>query len=298
MKFLKMLLVTALMFMLVQSLAIAAPKAGHSYSSTLKVKFYSESLQKSMSMNVYLPPNYDEQDKYPVLYLLHSYKTNENQWFDTLKIAEKADALIAAGRIEPLIIVAPRIDNSFGVNSSELPGYEEGSGNPGDDGVLHTGKYEDYITKDVISYVDTHFNTSKSRNSRYIGGTSMGAFASLHIGFRHPDLYSKVGGHSPALFVGDMWAPLEKLLYPTPEVRKENDPLLLAASKKLNKLKIYLDMGDQDSFKDATTKLKDTLSGVKTKSLDFHINKGGHDDAYWSSQIDNYLLFYAGADEE
>lgn len=128
----------------------------------------------------------------------------------------------------------------------------------------------------------------------------MGGFAALHIGLRHPNLYSKVGGHSPALFVGPMWEVLEKMVYPTKEIRKENDPIALAASQKLNKLNIYLDIGEQDAdFKEPAKKINEVLSGVKTKSLEFHINKAGkHDDAYWSSQIENYLLFYAGAETE
>ncbi len=299
MKFMKVLGVALLICLLGQSLVSAAPRASHPYSSTLKATFYSESLQKNMRLNVYLPPNYDSQDRYPVLYVLHSYKLNEDHWFDALGITKKSDALIAKGSIEPLIIVAPEIDNSFGVNSSKQPGYAEGSGAPGDEGVLYTGMYEDYITKDVVSYVDTHFNTLKSRNSRYIGGTSMGGFSALHIGFRHPELYSKVGGHSPALFDGPMWDVLEKMIYPTKEVRKQNDPLYLAANQKLNKLQIYLDMGDQDDFKVVTQKLSDILKGVKTKSFEFHVNKGGHhDDAYWSSQMENYLLFYAGVEPD
>jgi enterochelin esterase-like enzyme len=127
----------------------------------------------------------------------------------------------------------------------------------------------------------------------------MGGFAALHIGLRNPNLFGKVGGHSPALFVGQMWEPLEKLVYPTQEIRKASDPLILAANQKLNKVQIYLDMGDQDDFKDATKKLNDIFSGVKTKSFQFHVTKGGHhDDAYWSSQVENYLQFYAGPESE
>ncbi|MEK4513289.1 MULTISPECIES: alpha/beta hydrolase [Paenibacillus] len=302
MKLFKALLCTLVILLAVgvgQQTSIAASSKIARTSSNMNVKFYSESLKKDMILNVYLPPNYDCQDKYPVLYVLHSYKLNENHWFNDLKITEKADELIASGKIEPMIIVAPRIDNSFGVNSSELPGFIKESGNPTDEGVLYTGKYEDYVTNDVVSFVDTHFNTIKSRQSRYIGGTSMGGFSALHIGLRHPQLFSKIGGHSPALFVGEMWAPLEKLVYPTAEARQNNDPIALAASQKLNKVSIYVDYGDQDDFKEVGKKLDEVLKGQKIKSYEFHINPGGHhDDAYWSSQMENYLQFYGGIDQD
>lgn len=240
-----------------------------------------------------MPPNYHEQKKYPVLYVLHSYKLNENHWFQDLGVTQTADELIAAGKIEPMIIVAPRIDNSFGVNSAELPGYIAESGKPGDEGVLFTGKYEDYITKDVVNYVDQHFKTISSRKGRYLGGTSMGGFAALHIGFNHPELYSKVGGHAPALLTGDLWPPLAKLVFPTTAAREHNDPLALAASRNLHQLNIYLDCGDQDDFKQAVADLDGLLKGRKTASYQYQFTPGGrHDDAYWRSQMVNYLMFY------
>lgn len=274
----------------------AAPQSAVPSSSTMKVSFYSKSLQKNMRLNVYLPPNYDRKHNYPVLYVLHAYKLNEDHWFNDLQITQKADEMIEKSSIKPLIIVAPEMDNSFGVNSSVQPGYQAGSGNPGDDGVLTTGMYEDYVTKDVVPYVDSHFNSIRSSNSRYIGGTSMGGFAALHIGLRHPALFGKVGGHSPAIFDGPMWEPLEKMLYPSETIRQANDPLILAATSKLNHVQIYVDMGDQDDFKDAVRKLDGILSKAKTQSYQFHVTQGAHhDNAYWSSQIENYLTFYAGA---
>jgi S-formylglutathione hydrolase FrmB len=32
---------------------------------------------------------------------------------------------------------------------------------------------------------------------------SMGGFAALHIAFTHPDMFTKVGGHAPALLFMD-----------------------------------------------------------------------------------------------
>jgi esterase/lipase superfamily enzyme len=70
---------------------------------------------------------------------------------------------------------------------------------------------------------------------------------------------------------------------------------VLASTQKLNRLSIYLDCGDQDDFKAATNQLNGILQTQKTKSFEFHTTPGGkHDDAYWSSQMENYLLFYGG----
>lgn len=126
MKVRKLLFVVVSLFLLLQQSVFAEAKqekGKHSASSTMKVSFYSEALGQNMRMNVYLPPDYEAKEKYPVLYVLHAYKLNEDHWFQALHITEQADTLIAAGKIEPMIIVAPEIDNSWGMNSADEKKY-------------------------------------------------------------------------------------------------------------------------------------------------------------------------------
>ena len=59
--------------------------------------------------------------------------------------------------------------------------------------------YEDYFINEVIPTIDNKFKTLKNRNSRFVGGASVGGYIALHNAFRHPDLFSKVGGHMPAI---------------------------------------------------------------------------------------------------
>ena len=59
--------------------------------------------------------------------------------------------------------------------------------------------YEDYFIKEVIPLIDKEFNTIKTKEGRYVGGISAGGYAALHNSFRHQDLFSKVGGHMPAI---------------------------------------------------------------------------------------------------
>lgn len=297
MKWRKMLFVLVAVLLLVQQSVIAAPYGGRDASTTMKATFYSESLEKNMNVNVYLPPGYNKSNRYPVLYVLHAYSSNEDHWFQALKITEKADQLISSGRIEPMIIVAPKIDNSWGMNTAKKAGVWDGK--PDDPKAWHEGLYESYITQDVIHYVDTHFSTLPSRKGRYIGGVSMGGFAALHVAFRNPQLFSKVGAHAPALFLDEMWKPLHDKIFPTDQARKERDPIYLAQSQNLAKMEIFLDIGNQDDFQTPAKKLDEVLSQKKTKWYEFHLVEGGHhDDAYWSSQVEQYLLFYGGTDRK
>ncbi|WP_379127739.1 alpha/beta hydrolase [Paenibacillus sp. sgz500958] len=248
-------------------------------SSIQTITFHSVSLDRDMRFNIYLPEGYSEERKYPVLYLIHGLGSTETMWMPDLGMNETADQLIAGGKIKPLIMVTPQIDHSFGFNSG-IKGY-----------------YSDYISKDLVTFVDNHFSTDVSRDSRYIGGLSMGGWAALHNAFIHPEVFSKAGGHSPALWLDD-WtnAPEEHYtLYPSEEARQLRDPIRLAATEDLQGMKIYLDCGDRDNnkFYEGTEKLYKALQ-ARNIPVEYHAFPGGHDDAYWKAHESDYLLFYAG----
>ncbi|SEB91609.1 Enterochelin esterase [Paenibacillus sp. GP183] len=265
-------------------------------SEIQKITFYSKSLNQNKKMNIYLPKGYSSAVHYPVLYLIHGYTGNETNWVPGMGIDQAADKLIEAGKIVPLIMVSPELDNSYGINSSQTYSVT----NPGDPNTTYNGMYEDYLNNDVIGYVDSHYSTLAKRESRFIGGMSMGGFISLHTAFLHTDLFSKVGGHSPALFLND-WSTtggengLKSFLYPTDTVRQTRDPLIFSQNLNLSNMKVYLDCGDQDGYKfyEGSEKLYGILK-AKGVSVEYHLNKGKHDGDYWKSMVDNYLLFYVG----
>lgn len=244
-----------------------------------KVTFRSEALGKDMRFNVYLPPDYDSSKRYPVLYLIHGYTGDEDDWMPGLGIDEAAEELLREGKIDPLIIVSPQIDNSYGFNSAS------------------EGNYGDYIDQDLIPYVDDHFSTMGTKEGRYIGGLSMGGWVALYHAFAHPELFSKAGGHSPAIWMDD-WADtggLKNWIYPTEEARKLRDPYWLADTADLSGMSVYLDCGDEDSYKfyEGAEALNAKLQSKGVRS-EYHPGPGGHDGEYWSGHAKDYLLFYAG----
>lgn len=255
-------------------------------SVMVKTSLFSESLQKEMNVNVYLPPGYNENEKFPVLYVLHKLDEDEDFWFDQVMLDEQADRLIGLGKIRPLIIVSPQYDRSWGLNSADQAGMV--------DNYWHVGSYEDYITKDLIKFIDSNYSTDKSRNGRYIGGTSMGGYAGLLAAFKHHHLYSKAGGHAPALFE-NLWEPLKQMAGDTEEERRQNNPTWLAMHEQQNMLDIYVDIGDADWLKDGALRFNEIMQNQNLKNYQFHYIPGGeHDAAYWSGQAENYLLFYVG----
>jgi pimeloyl-ACP methyl ester carboxylesterase len=96
------------------------------------------------------------------------------------------DALIASGTVREMILVvasgANKLGGGFYVNSPV------------------TGNWEDFIVKDVVGYIDSHFRTLPRAESRGISGHSMGGFGSLNIAMRYPEVFGAVYSLSPGLF--------------------------------------------------------------------------------------------------
>ena len=247
-------------------------------------KVESRFLGKMMNLSVYCPDGY-EKTALPVLFFLHG-RTGDERMLQQLGMDAAADALIKAGEIKPLRIVCPNLDNSRGINSAEQ--YRELRGKHG---VVHKGRYEDYLLDELIPFVDGTFPTIQDRSARYIGGISSGGYTALSIGLRHPELFSRIGGHMPAI---DLSYEEEDECYFTDRAMwLKYDPISIAKTLSVEDMKVFLDDGRDDpgQFYRACTKLCLLL---KEKGIDVqnHVFDGQHNGAYILSNLKTYLRFY------
>ncbi|HEY8563769.1 MAG TPA: alpha/beta hydrolase-fold protein [Pyrinomonadaceae bacterium] len=128
---------------------------------------------------VYLPPDYEEGKSYPSVYVLTGFtgrgKMLLNDSAFTPNFAERMDKLIDGGAIRPMIAVMPDCFTRYGgaqyINSSA------------------TGDYEDYLTKEIVPFVDENFQTIRSKNARAVMGKSSGGYGALVMAMRHADLF-------------------------------------------------------------------------------------------------------------
>jgi enterochelin esterase-like enzyme len=133
---------------------------------------------------VYLPPSYSSSKKrYPVVYYLPGYGDSSVIGF---QLPGDMDTLIESGQVNEMIMVVAggdsKMGGSFYVNSPV------------------TGNWEDFIVKDLVSFVDSHFRTLRQAEARGITGHSMGGFGALNIAMHHPDVFGAVYSMSPGLF--------------------------------------------------------------------------------------------------
>jgi S-formylglutathione hydrolase len=137
---------------------------------------------------VYLPPSYSRSSKrYPVVYLLHGFAADHRAFikgaYQNLNIRISMDSLIKAGLAREMIVVTPNarnfFDGSFYANS------------------VTTGNWEDFIVRDLVSYVDRRYRTIRNRSGRGIAGHSMGGFGAIRVGMRHPETFTAIYAMSP-----------------------------------------------------------------------------------------------------
>lgn len=128
---------------------------------------------------VYLPPDYEENKTFPTVYALTGFTGRGKMFLNDAafapNLAERLDKLINDGKIRPMIVVMPDCFTYYGgsqyINSSA------------------TGDYEDYLTREIVPFVDAEFQTIKHRNSRAVMGKSSGGYGALIMALRHSDLF-------------------------------------------------------------------------------------------------------------
>ena len=138
---------------------------------------------------VWLPPQYDEgagRRRFPVLYDLVGFTgsglshTNWKPFGDN--VPERAARLIREQKMGPAIFVFPDCFTALGgnqyVNSSAI------------------GNYADYLTREIIPFVDREFRTLASREHRGCFGKSSGGYGSIIHGMKYAKYWGAIADHS------------------------------------------------------------------------------------------------------
>jgi enterochelin esterase-like enzyme len=133
---------------------------------------------------VFLPPDYykDEARRYPVVYALHGFFIDAEQWTHEIHVPQTIEGAFAKGS-RPMIVVLPNSHTGYGgsMYSSSVT----------------SGDFERFIAHDVVAYIDAHYRTLPYRVSRGLVGHSMGGYGAARIGMQHPDVFGSLYIMSP-----------------------------------------------------------------------------------------------------
>jgi len=148
---------------------------------------------------VWLPPQYEmsTHQRFPVLYDLAGFTgsglahTNWKPFSEN--IPERAARLVHEQKMGPVILVFPDCFTSLGgnqyINSSAI------------------GNYADYLTREIVPFVDRELRTLAGREHRGCFGKSSGGYGAIIQGMKYPKTWGAIANHSgDAYFDFIYWA--------------------------------------------------------------------------------------------
>lgn len=221
------------------------------------IEYDSKSVGTRRKMNVYTPPGYSADRKYPVLYLLHGIGGDETEWQRACKPEVILDNLIADGKVLPMILVMPngraqKNDRAEGNVFAAAPAFE---------------KFEADLLGDVIPAIESRYSVIADREHRALAGLSMGGGQSLNFGLAHLDKFAWVGGFSSA---PNTKQPPQ--LLPDPETARQQLKLL------------WLACGNQDGLINISQRVHAYLKEHHVPHI-WHVDSHGHDPTEWSKNL-------------
>lgn len=236
---------------------IVTKRDGIPHGKLAMIEYESKTVGTTRKMQVYTPPGYTTEKKYPVLYLLHGIGGDETEWQRFATPDVLLDNLIADGKAVPMIIVMPngraqKNDRAEGNVMASAPAF---------------AVFEQDLLNDVIPAIESRYSVQTGREHRALAGLSMGGGQSLNFGLGHLDTFAWVGGFSSA----PNTRPPEQLV-PDPEAAKKQLKLL------------WLSCGNKDGLIRISQGVHNYLKEHEVPHV-WHVDGNGHDATHWRNNL-------------
>lgn len=221
------------------------------------IEYESKTVGTTRKMQVYTPPGYSKDKKYPVLYLLHGIGGDETEWERFATPDVLLDNLIADGKAVPMIIVMPngraqKNDRAEGDVFAAGPAF---------------AVFEQDLLQDVIPAIEARYSVQADREHRALAGLSMGGGQSLNFGLGHLDTFAWVGGFSSA---------------PNTKPPEQLVPDPAAATQKLKLL--WLSCGNKDGLIRISQGVHAYLKEKQVPHV-WHVDGNAHDATHWRNNL-------------
>lgn len=247
--------------------AFAAPpegfnrrREGIAHGALEFVEYDSKTVGVKRRMQVYTPPGYSKERKFPVLYLLHGIGGDEDEWRRYVRLGDLMDNLIADGKAVPMIVVMPngraqKNDRPEGDIYAAAPAF---------------ANFERDLLDDVIPAIEARYPVSADREHRALAGLSMGGGQTLNFGFGHLDRFAWLGAFSPA--------PNSR-----PPAALVPDPAQASKQLKL----FFLTCGNKDGLIHISQGLHAYLKEKDVPHV-WHVDGNGHDPTHWAASLHEF----------
>jgi enterochelin esterase-like enzyme len=277
----------------------AAYEIGNIPHGTVSAVWYSSpTLRSTRRMFVYTPPGYETgSDRYPVLYLLHGWGGDEEEWTVLGRSAQILDNLISHGKAKPMIVVMPNghpneaaAADVFSPPDPSLLAFPRASQSVLD---AHITQISDSLIRDVIPFVEKNFRVKSNRENRAVAGLSMGGGQAVYVGLNHLDQFAWIASFSGAfiLWPSAMVRPLPSPDSSAPSVRNFQPSLNLEAvpknfpkldAKANSRIRLfYISCGTEDGLIKSNREFKDWLKSHDIHFVDVETPGYAHVWSYW-----------------
>src|SRR5579863_8740051 len=247
----------------------------------LHPRFASRFLSTPRDLIVYLPPGYEASGaRHPVFYMQDGQNLFDpatafggQDWRADIT----ADEMICRGEIEPVILVG--IYNTGGRRVSEYTPTRNVRLRKGG----KAGRYAEMLAREIKPFIDHEYRTVKSARYTAVGGSSLGALASLIAALDYPRVFGQVAMLSPSV-----WWDGRSIIAEARRYRSAIRP------------RIWLDVGTQESDSaqlvvEEARLLRDALieSGWRLGSeLEYQEIEGGvHSETAWAERFGSVLAY-------
>lgn len=252
------LMVCALMVSTTAGPALAAGTSGSQVSGPGEMQRFgvkSAALHATVGFRVLVTSPPRSGHRLDLLLLIHGANAHDDQW-DDVGIDDAVEARAAAGTMRPTLVVLPDGDSPMTA--------------PGTDAAFAT-----FVLHELLPALARKYPVSTARSHRSIGGISRGGMWALTIASDHPDLFSRVGGHSAVVPTGAAATTMARVFA-------------------RHHLRVWVDVGESDALAPNDRAFADAVRRAGA-SVTFEEHPGIHDRPYWRSQSAAYAAFYAGA---
>ena len=240
--------------------------------SLCNIQWFSPTLHKQVNTYVILPDS--GKGPYATYYLLHGLSDDYSIWQRRTRIEPYVDG-------KPMIVVMPDGFRGFYTNNNRGPAYF------------------DYMTKDLVDFVDRTFPTKKTRAGRCVGGLSMGGYGALRMALGRPDLFASCNSHSGAVMRGSIKRfgknePQEFLdIFGRDPNGSDHDLVELArrAKKAGQYPKIRIDCGTEDFLIQQNREYHTELTKLDI-AHEYEEFPGDHNWGYWDIHVREAIAFH------
>lgn len=244
-----------------------------------EVAVQSASMQRQINATVVLPDSYetDADKKYPVVYLLHGCADNYKTWANKTK----PDLQKVASKFG-IIFVCPDGLTSWYWDAPKNPKW----------------KFETFVSKELVDFVDSKYRTIASPKGRAIAGFSMGGHGALWLGIRHADVFGACASMSGGVDIRpfpEKWTMAKSLgdYAENPDIWNAHTVMTqLSKIDPRNAPAIAIDCGTSDIFYEVNEKLHEKMLYMRIPH-EYTTRPGGHNHEYWRSSIDYNILFFS-----